>query len=205
MPSDHGQRPAEAEPVYRRPTVDLSHYDNRWYSPGAGYWRRTLWFFVNHLILRSRLLRSSRLRVLLLRLFGARIGQGVVIRPEVSVKFPWNLRIGDHSWLAEGVSIRCVAPVSIGNHCAISQAAFLCTGNHDRTSPTFRLMVSPIVLEDGVWIGTRAIVAPGVTLGSHAMLTAASVLTRDAEPYGIYQGNPAAPVRVREIRPADSP
>lgn len=185
--------------VAERDRVDLTRYDNSWYDPGAGRLRRTLWHVVNALLMRSRLLTSSRLRVAALRLFGAQIGAGVIVKPGVNVKFPWRLTIGDHSWIAERVWIRCVAEVTIGSHCAISQGAFLCSGNHDRNSPSFRLIVKPIVLEDGVWIGTRAFVAPGVTLRSHAVLTACSVLTRDAEPYRIYQGNPAVPVRDRVI------
>ena len=88
----------------------------------------------------------------------------------------------------------------IGSNVCISQGAMLLTGNHDYKRASFDLMARPITIEDGVWIGARALICPGVTVASHSVVTAGSVLSDDTEPYGIYRGNPAVKVRSRHIR-----
>jgi putative colanic acid biosynthesis acetyltransferase WcaF len=132
-------------------------------------------------------------------LFGAKIGTGCRIRPGVQIKYPWKLTIGDHVWLGEHCWIDNIAEVTIGSHVCISQGAFLCTGNHNYNSSGFGLIMKPILIEDGVWIGAKSIVSPGVTCSSHSMLTAGSVATKKMEANGIYQGNPAVLVKQRSI------
>lgn len=180
--------------------VDLSQYDNAWYYPGRSFLVRLVWHCVNALILQTPLNASSRLKVFVLRAFGARIGVGAGLKPGVSVKYPWNLRIGDHSWIGENVWLDSLAPIEIGAHCCVSQDAYFCTGNHDWTDPHFGLIIKPIVLENGAWVGARAVVLPGVTLASHAVLSAGSVLSANAEPYTIYAGNPAVAIKKRVIK-----
>jgi putative colanic acid biosynthesis acetyltransferase WcaF len=179
--------------------VDLSSFDNAWFDPGGTPLSRTLWFFVNALVINAAWMPLSSLRVFLLRLFGARIGQGVVIKPSVNVKYPWKLSIGDHVWIGENVWIDNLAPVTIGSHACLSQGAMLLTGNHDYKKTTFDLMVGEITLREGVWIGARATVCPRVTCQEHAVLTVGSVATKDLEARGIYQGNPAVRVKTRAI------
>lgn len=135
----------------------------------------------------------------LLRLFGAKIGTGVVIKPCVNIKYPWKLQVGNHVWIGENVWIDNLGQVTIGDNSCLSQGAFLLCGNHDYKSSNFDLMVSPIILENGAWIGAKAIVSGGVTVGTHAVLTLGSVATKNLEPYGIYTGNPAVKVKERII------
>ncbi len=137
---------------------------------------------------------------LLLRAFGARVGNGVVVKPHVSIKYPWKLVLGHHCWIGEGVWIDNLGMVTVGDHCCLSQGAMLLCGNHDYAKPSFDLMVGDITLEQGVWIGARAVVCPGVTCGEHSVLTVGSVATHDLEARGIYQGNPARRIRERNIR-----
>lgn len=179
--------------------VDLSRYDNAWYQPGRGVVLRTLWFLLNALFLQNPLNPSSGLKAFLLRRFGARIGRGVVLKPGIHVKYPWHLVVGDHSWIGEGVWLDNLTTIEIGRHVCVSQGAYLCTGNHDWTDAAFGLIVKPITLEDGAWVGARAVVLPGVTIGSHGVVAAGAVIAKDTEPYRIYAGNPAVAVKVREI------
>lgn len=171
--------------------TDLSQYDNSWYYPGAGVLKRTLWYFVNALFFINHLNPMSSLKVTLLRLFGANIGKGVVIKPGVNIKYPWFLSVGDYSWIGEDVWIDNLVQVSIGANCCISQGAMLLTGNHNYKLPTFDLMVKPITIEDGGWLGAKCVVCPGVTVGTHAVLSVGSVASKDLEPYKVYQGVPA--------------
>lgn len=136
---------------------------------------------------------------MLLRLFGARVGKSVVIKPHVRIKYPWKLSIGDYTWIGEDVWIDNLDEVCIGANCCVSQGAFLLCGNHNYTKSTFDLMIGAITLEDGSWIGAKSTVCPGVTVGSHAVLSVGSVATKTLEPYGIYSGNPAMKVKERVI------
>lgn len=168
------------------------------YNHGASALKQLFWYFISALFFRSGLVPFSVVLVSLLKLFGAKIGKDVRIKPYIHIKFPWKLNLGDHSWLAE-CYIENLAPVIIGKNCCISQNATLMTGNHDYKSTTFNLITKSIILEEGVWIGANAIVCPGVTAHSHAVLSVGSIATIDLDAYGIYQGNPAVKVRERII------
>lgn len=182
-----------------RGTVDLSRFDNSWYSPGRGYLIRSIWHFVNALFLQNPLNPSSGIKTRLLRLFGAKIGSGVVLKPSINVKYPWNLTIGNNTWIGEHAWLDSLAPIYIGANACISQGAYFCTGNHDWSDPAFGLVVKPIIIEDGAWVGARATVLPGVTIKSHSIVAAGTVIAKDTEPYMIYSGNPALPVKERKI------
>lgn len=179
--------------------VDLSKFDNSWYKPGRNRAIQALWFLLGLPLLRSTLIPFSAFRVSILRLFGARIGQGVVIKPGVRVKYPWLLSIGDCSWIGEDVWIDNLAFVRVGRHVCISQGAYLCTGNHDWSDPSFGLLVKPIAFADGVWVGARAMICPGVSLETCAVAAAGSVITRNVPAFEIHSGNPARFVRMREM------
>lgn len=177
--------------------TDLSKFNNDHYQPG-GILKRTLWYITNVVFFKSAFPVSS-IKCLLLRLFGAKVGTGVVIKPYVNIKYPWLLEIKNHVWIGEEVWIDNLAQVTIGNNCCISQGAMLLCGNHDYKKSSFDLITGSITLEDGVWIGAKTVVCPGVTCHSHAVLTVGSVASKDLEPYTIYRGNPAQVVKKRTI------
>jgi putative colanic acid biosynthesis acetyltransferase WcaF len=134
-----------------------------------------------------------------LGVFGAKIGKGLVIKPHVSIKYPWNLTIGDHCWIGERTWIDNLDKVSIGNNVCLSQGALILSGNHDYKSTKFDLIVKPIIIEDGAWIGAKSIVCQGVTIKSHAVLLVNSVAVQDLDSYCIYRGNPAEKIKERII------
>ena len=166
---------------------------------GAGKAKQWLWYFVNILILKNSLVVFSGWKVFTLKLFGASIGKGVVIKPAVNIKYPWKLRVGNHSWIGESVWIDNLSEVIIGSNVTVSQGAVLLTGSHDHTKETFDFLSSPIILEDGVWIGAKAMVFGGVTCYTHSILGMNSVAERNLKPYTIYKGNPSIPVVERTI------
>ena len=141
----------------------------------------------------------SIVKIFWLRLFGAKVGNGVVIKPSVNIKYPWNLQLGKNVWIGEKVWIDNLSKVLIKDNVCISQGAFLLCGNHNYKKETFDLVVEEILLEEGVWIGAKSVVCPGITCKSHSILTVGSVATKDLEPYSIYQGNPAIKIRDRML------
>ncbi len=177
--------------------TDLSKYDNSNYNPGAGAIKRLAWYYINIFFFISPVFPVSRLKCGLLRLFGAKIGKGVNIKPSVNIKYPWRLTVGDHCWIGEKAWIDNLDEVVIGNNVCISQGAMLLCGNHNYKLSTFDLMTGPVVLEDGVWIGAHSVVCPGITCRSHAILTVSSVATRNLEAWSVYQGNPAVRIKTR--------
>ena len=181
----------------------LDLYNNSWYRPGGSPLSRGLWYFVNHLIFNNGLFPFSGFKCTILRLFGARVGSGVVIKPSVNIKYPWRLEIGNHVWIGEGVWIDNLGQVKIGDHVCLSQGCLLLCGNHNYRKETFDLMVGDITLEEGVWIGARALLGPGVHAGTHSVLEAGSVSGKNLEAFTIYRGNPAAIVKKRQFYGAE--
>ncbi len=141
----------------------------------------------------------SKVKVILLRLFGAKVGNGVVIKPSVNIKYPWLLNIGNHVWIGEEVWIDNLVEIDIADHVCISQGAMLLTGSHDYKAESFGLLTGKITLESGAWIGAKAVVCPNVICHTHSVLAVGSVATHSLEAHTIYQGNPAQAKRKREI------
>ncbi len=162
---------------------------------GASPARETAWWAVRALFFQTPLPWPSTLRVALLRMFGAVIGEGVVIRSQVNITFPWRFSAGDHVWIGDEVMILSLAPVRIESNCCISQRAFLCTGSHDFSSPAFALRTAPITIREGSWVAACAFVAPGVSIGPGSMVSAGSVVLEDVPSGVIVRGNPAVVVK----------
>ncbi|WP_299396346.1 WcaF family extracellular polysaccharide biosynthesis acetyltransferase [uncultured Gelidibacter sp.] len=178
--------------------TDLSKYDNSWYLPGS-FFKRLSWYIINELFLRNPLNISSGLKVFWLRLFGANIGKGVVIKPHINIKYPWKLNIGNHCWIGEDVWIDNLDTIIIEDNVCVSQGAFLICGNHNYKKTSFDLMIGAIILKEGCWVGAKSIVGPGVTMGSHSVLSLGSVASDNLEALGIYRGNPAIKIKLRTI------
>jgi len=196
--SGHNTKPSDQHGQGR---TDLSRFNNDWFDEGASKFKWALWFLFNAAFVYNPWNPFSGLRKAVLRLFGAKIGKGVIVKPRVQVKFPWNLEIGDHCWIGEAAWIENQGKVTIGNHCCLSQGATIMTGNHNYKKATFDLIVQDVVLEDGVWIGSNAMVTQGVRCGSHAVLGVQSVASKDLEPYTIYGGSPCQALRKRDLAP----
>jgi putative colanic acid biosynthesis acetyltransferase WcaF len=172
---------------------------------------RTLWHIVWLLLYRPtpRVLHSWR--SFLLRLFGARIGSPAYIYPSSRVWAPWNLSMGDHSTLAEGVDCYCVGRITIGNFSTVSQYSFLCGATHDyldpaiMTTPLMPLLAGPITIEDHVWITSDVFVGPGVTIHEGSVILARSTVISDIPAWTVAAGYPAVAIRPRVLRNAGDP
>ena len=179
--------------------MDLSKYNNSEFNVGAGLLKRLVWYVLNALLFHSWLFPISGAKCRILRSFGAKMGRGVVIKPRVNIKYPWNIEIGDYVWLGEGSWLDSLVNIKIGSNVCISQDAYLLTGNHDYKDPHVGLITKNIIIEDGVWVGAKAVVCPGSIMKQGSILTVGSILTGSTEECGIYQGNPAVKIRHRKI------
>jgi putative colanic acid biosynthesis acetyltransferase WcaF len=176
--------------------IRLDQFDNRSFDRGRSRFVQFLWLLVGDPVIRSGI-PGSRLRVTILRIFGACIGSGVVIKPHVQVKFPWRLTIGANSWIGEGVWIDNLVDVKIGSNACISQGAYLCTGGHDSSAPTFDLVTGPIEIGDEAWICAKASVGPGVHVGQGAILAFGATTTSDLKDWTSYGSNGPRSIRAR--------
>ena len=158
---------------------------------GAGKAKEIIWYLFKVVFFLSALPYPGVLKRFILKLFGAKIGVGVTIKPRVNIHFPWKLTVGNHVWIGEEVFILNFEPVYIGNNTCVSQRSFLCGGNHDFRNPAMPYRNGPITLRDGSWVGASVFVGPNVTIGEDTVVTAGSVVTSNLDANGIYRGNPA--------------
>ncbi|MEM7555797.1 MAG: hormogonium polysaccharide biosynthesis acetyltransferase HpsU [Cyanobacteria bacterium P01_A01_bin.84] len=179
--------------------VDLSKYNQSWYDRGRSSWFVLLWWFVQAVIFPLTLHNMSSLRCNILRLFGARIGKDVLIRPTARFTYPWKISIGDYSWIGDDVVLYSLDQINIGNHCVVSQKSYLCTGSHDIRDRAFGLKTAAINIEDGVWIASDCFISPGVEIGSNAVIGARSSVTSDIPDAKVCWGTPCRPRYDREM------
>jgi len=181
-------------------TIQLNTYKNKWFKPGKNGITRLIWYCINSIFINSYLIPFSPFKVVLLKLFGAKVGKGVNIKPKVNIKYPWKLTIGDYTWIGENVWIDNLDEVIIGKNCCLSQGAMLLCGNHNYKKTSFDLIIQEIVLKDGAWVGAQAIVCPGVYIAENAILAVGSIATSNLKENSIYQGNPATKIKDRIIK-----
>jgi putative colanic acid biosynthesis acetyltransferase WcaF len=136
-------------------------------------------------------------RRFLLRIFGAKIGRGVMVRPSVRVTYPWKLEIGDYAWVGDHAELYTLGNITLGAHSVVSQGCYLCTGSHDYSKIKFDIYALPIIIEPEAWIASDVFVAPGVTVGRGAVVGARSSVFNDMPAYMVCVGYPAKPIRKR--------
>lgn len=173
---------------------DLSGFTGAGYDIGRGKLTQALWLFMSGTVF-MRWWCPAKVRVKILRAFGATVGDGVLVRHRVRVHWPWKLVVGANSWIGEGAWLLNLEPIRIGKNVCISQEAFVCTGSHDRFSPTFEFDNGPIVIENCAWIGARSTILRGVTIGSNATVGANSLVLKD-----VPRGTTVTAAAAREMR-----
>lgn len=177
--------------------INLSNYSRDGYTSGASLFIKVSWYLINSLIFKSYFFPFSKFKSQLLKAFGAKVGKHINIKPNVNIKYPWLLELGDNIWLGEGVWIDNLAKVTISSNVCISQGAYLLTGSHNYKDISFGLIIKPITIKDGCWICARAIVCPGVEMEQNSIALTGAVITNNTEKNSIYQGNPAQKIRSR--------
>lgn len=183
------------------PVIDLSR------APGSREsWDRPLrvvlaWAVVERLLVTNALQLSSGVRVWALRKFGARIGQGVVTRPGLKVRFPWKLTVGDRCWIGEDVWLHNQDQLVVGSDVVISQDSFITTGTHAYRRD-MALLTRPVHIDDGAWVTSRCMVLGGSHVGRSALILPHTVVKGEVPPNAVY-GSPEAGVVGERFRDAE--
>jgi len=165
---------------------------------GRSGWYVQLWWLVQSTLFAMSPQFMYGWRRWLLKLFGAKIGEHVLIRSSVKVTYPWKLEIGDYTWVGDDTVLYNLGMIKIGSHVAIAHRVYLCTGNHDYTKSTFDIFADDIHIEDQAWLPNDVFVAPGVTIGRGALIGARSSVFADMPEGMICVGCPAKPVKPRK-------
>jgi putative colanic acid biosynthesis acetyltransferase WcaF len=188
--------PPTADPQAPSPAsgLRLDRYDNSGFDRGAGRIKEGLWVLCKCAFFLNPFPWPSAVRVALLRLFGARLGRGVVVRSGANITFPWRFTAGDHVWIGEDVLVLSLAPVNLGSHVCLSQRAFLCSGSHAWRRETFDLRTRPITVGDSSWIAAQAFIGAGVTIGRSSVVSAGAVVMENVPENSLVRGNPATVV-----------
>lgn len=182
------------------PWIDLRQYDQSWFDRGRSGSFILLWWLVQAIAFPLSPHNLNGFRCWLLRLFGAKVGTGVMIRPTARFTYAWKVEIGDYSWIGDDVVFYSLDHIKIGSQCVISQKSYLCTGSHDRQDVAFGLITNPIVIGNGVWIAADCFIAPGVKIGANAVIGARSSVFKDIPEQQVAWGNPCRPRYLRENR-----
>lgn len=127
----------------------------------------------------------------LLRVFGAEVGRGVLVRPTARITYPWKVKLGNHCWIGDNAELYSLGPISIGDNAVVSQRSYLCAATHDYKDITFPLVEKPIVVEREAWIAADCFIAPGTRIGRGAIIAARSTVLTDVGTAAIVAGNPA--------------
>lgn len=177
--------------------IDLSKYNQSWYSRGSSSFIVLAWWFVQGTLFRFSLHNMYSWRGILLKIFGAKIGKNVRIRSSANFTYPWKVSIGDYSWIGDNVQLYSLDLITIGKNCVISQESYLCTGSHNIKDPNFGLITKPIIIKDGAWVASDVFVYPGVTVHEMAVVAARSTVIKDVPANEVYAGSPAKFIKKR--------
>jgi putative colanic acid biosynthesis acetyltransferase WcaF len=175
------------------PFFDLRSYNQSWFDRGRPTWYILLWWLVQAIAFPLTPHPLNNVRCAILRLFGADIGKGVLIRPTARFTYPWKVTIGDYSWIGDDVVFYSLDQIHIGQHCVISQKSYLCTGSHDFHDPAFGLKTAGITIDHGVWIAADCFIGLGVKIGANAVIGARSSVFTHMPSAQVCWGSPCHP------------
>lgn len=156
-----------------------------------------LWWIVQGVFFKNSPQFMYGFRRFLLRLFGAKIGKDVILRPSVKTTYPWKVTIGDYSWIGDDVNLYSLGEIDIGKNVVISQKSYICTGSHDYLQSDFPIFAKKITIKDGCWLATDVFVAPGITIEKGSVIGSRSSVYKNIPANKVCIGNPAKIIRER--------
>lgn len=149
------------------------------FDRGASFLKEVAWQFIKIWFFLSPWPWPSRIKASLLRLFGAKVGKGLVMRNRVNIHMPWKLTIGDHCWIGERSEILNLEPVTFEDHVSLGHDVYIAAASHSIRSRTMAYANKPILIKRGTWVATRTMIGAGVTVGENCVIGAGSTVLRD--------------------------
>ena len=156
-----------------------------------------IWWIVQVILFRCSPQFAYGFRAAILRAFGAKVGVGAVIRPTVTVTYPWKVTIGEYAWVGDGAVLYSLGEIAIGSHAVVSQNCYLCAADHDYTLADFPIRGRKITIGAQAWLAADVFVAPGITIGEGAVIGARSSVFKDMPAGMVCFGYPCKPVKKR--------
>jgi putative colanic acid biosynthesis acetyltransferase WcaF len=181
------------------PWIDLRKYDQSWFERGRPGWFILFWWLVQAISFPLSHHNAHGFRCGILRLFGAKIGRDVKIRPTARFTYPWKISIGDYSWIGDDVVLYSLDQIKIGSQCVISQKCYLCSASHDFKDVAFALIPAPVEIGNGVWIAADCFIGPGVDIGANTVIGARSSVFSDIPEEQVAWGSPCLPRSQRRM------
>ena len=164
---------------------------------GRSAFTAQLWWIVQTMLFSTSPQIMFGWRRFLLRCFGAKIGKKVLIRPSVKTTYPWNLSIGDYSWIGDEVVLYSLGEIEIGYHTVISQRSYICTASHKYNVPEFSIYSEKVSIGAQCWLAADVYVAPGLTIEDGVVVGARSTVLSDLKGYKVYAGSPVKCIKDR--------
>jgi putative colanic acid biosynthesis acetyltransferase WcaF len=137
-------------------------------------------------------------RLFLLKIFGANVSGLPFVHSSARIQIPWHLIMHHRACLGERSVAYSLGAIEIREGATVAQEAYLCTGTHDFSDSSFQLITKKITIENNAFIGVRAMIMPGITVGRKAIVGAQSVVTKNVKPNQIVAGNPAREIGLRK-------
>jgi len=164
---------------------------------GRPGWYVQLWWLVQSTFFRWSPQFMYSFRSNLLRIFGAKVGRGLIIRPSATVTYPWKVKLGDNVWIGDDVVLYSLGEIIVGNDTVISQRSYICAGDHDYKDPSFPIRGRRIDIGSECWLATDTYVAPGITIKDKCVIGARSSVLKDLPEGMVCIGTPAKPIKPR--------
>lgn len=172
-----------------------SAYDSPW--SGSERLLRMLWEFCWFFFCSWTPKPLNEWRLFWLRVFDAKINGSPFVHQRARISVPWNLTMHDRACLGDRANAYSLGPIEIGARATVAQEAYLSTGSHAFSQPGMPLVTAKIIIGEDAFIGARAFVLSGVTVGARSVVGACSVVTRDVPPDVVAAGNPCKVLRKR--------
>jgi len=137
-------------------------------------------------------------RIFILRLFGTKIYGKPFVHQRARIQIPWNLTLYNRAAIGDRTVIYSLGEIVIHESAIVSQEAYVCTGTHAFENSNKNLITAPVVIGANSFIGARAFILPGITIGAHAIVGACSVVTKNVDEGETVRGNPATASKKKE-------
>lgn len=160
--------------------IKLNSFKNQKIYDERNFLVHIFWFLINNLFFNS-FIPFNRIKIKILKVFGAKIGNNLIIKNYIKIKFPWKLVIGDNVWIGEEVWIDNISNVIIEDNCCISQGTYICTASHNFKKETFDLITESIIIGESSWIGAKSIILLGAKVPKNSFVKAGSIFKKSSK------------------------